>query len=172
MSNKNNTDDLYYTNKEIHVLNDSSNLTNGWSHSLQSGQESESEYVQDQESLRLQESDKGHLQEVWSKAVKSELDSVATFDPRPNGQSSVDKEKWFHYYNKWRKCSGPQLAALSPEVPNSLPAYIAVFRPEGEQGVDFRPHIFDANLGNCLVDSGSQVTAFPPDPGDKQTCSA
>ena len=32
---------------------------------------------------------------------------------------------------------------------------------------DFRPHYFDPILKvDLLVDSGSQVTAFPPDPGD------
>ena len=34
--------------------------------------------------------------------------------------------------------------------------------------VDIRPHIFDPVLQkHLLVDSGSQVSAFPPDPGDK-----
>ena len=34
--------------------------------------------------------------------------------------------------------------------------------------VDFRPHLYDAKLGQyILIDSGSQCSAWPPDPGDK-----
>ena len=90
--------------------------------------------------------DKGQLQLEWSNAVRSELANVAAFDPRPNGQSSVNNVKWYHYYNQWRRFEPPQLVVTSQDVPSSLPAYIAVFRTEGEQGVDFRPHIFDASL--------------------------
>ena len=36
-----------------------------------------------------------------------------------------------------------------------------------EAGVDIRPHIYDPVLETFLLcDSGSQVSAFPPDPGD------
>ena len=38
---------------------------------------------------------------------------------------------------------------------------------EPDPGVDFRPHIFDPVLKQFLLcDSGSMVSAFPPDPGD------
>ena len=34
--------------------------------------------------------------------------------------------------------------------------------------VDIRPHLFDPSLGQTLLcDSGSQVSAFPPEPGDQ-----
>ena len=38
----------------------------------------------------------------------------------------------------------------------------------GQQGVDMRPHLFNAHLGgHLLLDSGSSVSAWPPEPGDK-----
>ena len=38
----------------------------------------------------------------------------------------------------------------------------------GDHEVDIRPHIYDPVLEQfILCDSGSQVSAFPPDPGDK-----
>ena len=38
----------------------------------------------------------------------------------------------------------------------------------GRQGVDMRPHIYcNINKSFILVDSGAQICAFPPDPGDE-----
>ena len=38
---------------------------------------------------------------------------------------------------------------------------------DADPGVDFRPHFFDPVSSQFLLcDSGSQVSAFPPDPGD------
>ena len=70
--------------------------------------------------------------------VKRELASVASFDPRPHA---------------------------SP--PDSLPAFQAVEWEIGAMGVDIRPHVFEPVMGKWLLcDSGSQVSAFPPEPGD------
>ena len=50
-----------------------------------------------------------------------------------------------------------QFVGASPEV-----------KAIDDPGVDIRPHIFDPVLQKfILCDSGSQVSAFPPDPGDK-----
>ena len=54
------------------------------------------------------------------------------------------------------------------DPPESLPAYQAIAWTENHRGVDMRPHLQDPVLGQLLVDSGSQVTAFPPEPGDKE----
>ena len=44
----------------------------------------------------------------------------------------------------------------------------AVNHERGEMGVDFRPHIYDPVLKEYLLcDSGSQITAIPPEPGDR-----
>ena len=54
-----------------------------------------------------------------------------------------------------------QISSVGP--PEELPGCQAV---DGQQ-VDLRPHIWDATLKQyLLVDSGSQVTAVKPDPGD------
>ena len=53
------------------------------------------------------------------------------------------------------------------EIPTSLCAAEASSWSSDE--VDFRPHLLDAASGQfLLVDSGSQCTAWPPDPGDKE----
>ena len=55
-----------------------------------------------------------------------------------------------------------------PDPPEELPAFQAVNHERGRQGVDFRPHLYDPVLKELLLcDSGSQITAVPPDPGDK-----
>ena len=58
---------------------------------------------------------------------------------------------------------------MAEDPPESLPAFQAVHWQMGKLGVDLRPHVFDKTLNKwLLLDSGSQCTAFPPDPGDKE----
>ena len=53
-----------------------------------------------------------------------------------------------------------------PDPPEELPAFQAVNHERGRQGVDFRPHLYDPGFKKLLLcDSGSQITAVPPDPG-------
>ena len=60
----------------------------------------------------------------------------------------------------------PEIAAQS-ESPEELPGFQAVHW-NGRKGVDLRPHVWDGIMKVwMLLDSGSQVTAFPPDPGDQ-----
>ena len=75
---------------------------------------------------------------MWSEAVGRELAQVAAFNPLP-GQSP----------------------------PEELPAFQAVHWEVGAMGVDLRPHVFDPGLNRWLLcNSGSQISAIPPDPGD------
>ena len=63
--------------------------------------------------------------------------------------------------------NSPKIAAQSQPPPDELPAFQAVHWPEAHLGVDLRPHVWDAALKSwLLIDSGSQCTAWPPDPGD------
>ena len=49
-----------------------------------------------------------------------------------------------------------------------LSAVEAVRLQHSEEGLDIRPYLFDSNTKqHILWDSGSQVTAWPPEPGDK-----
>ena len=83
--------------------------------------------------------------------------------------SSINSE-WCH-----KQVSGIEIetelteleVAAQSKVPEELPAFQAVHW-NGRSGVDLRPHVWDGIL-KCwmLLDSGSQVTAFPPDPGDQ-----
>ena len=43
-----------------------------------------------------------------------------------------------------------------------------VHAAQDSDSVDFRPHLRDPDLGELLVDSGSMVSAFPPEPGDQE----
>ena len=84
------------------------------------------------------------LQKRWEVAVAEALEPVAAYDPsRESGRGL--------------------------EVPfEELSAARAIKHPEGARGVDFRPHIFDSNLKSLILcDSGSQICAWPPDPGDQ-----
>ena len=56
---------------------------------------------------------------------------------------------------------------FSDDIPKQLSAAEALNYTSEE--VDFRPHLYDKAKDDWyLVDSGSQVTAWPPDPGDKE----
>ena len=95
------------------------------------------------------------------------MDPVASYDPRPVGQNRQESVKQVHIGQKWSQVGA---VSLEPFVnpPEELPAYQGLFWTEGAEGVDLRPHYYDsASKQFLLVDSGSQVTAFPPDPGDK-----
>ena len=60
----------------------------------------------------------------------------------------------------------PQINSLDP--PEELPGFQAKTWEDNYLGVDMRPHVYDEALGKfLLIDSGSECTAFPPDPGDQ-----
>ena len=84
-------------------------------------------------------------QNTWSSAVSRELASIASFDPRPHGPPPNLKErKLFDRKSKeWVILDTPQLCPTVPKPCESLPALWAVQHSPGDQGVDFRPHIFD-----------------------------
>ena len=77
-----------------------------------------------------------------------------------------------NYFNKthairtdesWNSKSNPP---DPPDPPDSLSAAEALDWPMGKSNVDFRPHLYQKEHGHILCDSGSQVSAFPPEPGD------
>ena len=100
--------------------------------------------------------------------VMSALETVASYDPRPIGQSRVEEKKWYNSKTKeWVNMESYQFSAFKEEPPDELPAFMAVKWEAGTLGVDLRPHLLDpASKLHLLVDSGSQVSAWPPDPGD------
>ena len=122
------------------------------------------------EELNVAEWSQSTFNQVWSEAVAKEISSIAAFDPRPLGEPQVLQErKLFNKKeNKWEDIIQPQISPTVLPAPSELPAMWAVRHPEGAQGVDFRPHLWDDEAKSfCLVDSGSQVTAWPADPGDQ-----
>ena len=114
-------------------------------------------------------------------ALTSELNSVASIDPRSPGSHYRPENKMVYddriFVAECCKTPGCKhkwsinASRAEPEVqvaPDSLPAYQAIHWTDNHLGVDLRPHVYDPKLGKfLLVDSGSQCTAFPPDPGDK-----
>ena len=60
-----------------------------------------------------------------------------------------------------------ELQPLIDSPPEELSACDAINWQDGRLGVDLRPFLQDANKRLSLVDSGSQVTAYPPEPGDQ-----
>ena len=70
--------------------------------------------------------------------------------------------------NEWVKADKPKGPGIA-ESPNldNLPHIDALQHRPGEAGMDLRPHVYDAVLKQfILIDSGGQVSAFPPEPGD------
>ena len=79
------------------------------------------------------------VQKRWESAVASAIEPIASFDP--SIRDSV--------------------------TPDELSATQAIKHSPGHLGVDIRPHLFDSQLKkHLLCDSGSQITAWPPDEGD------
>ena len=116
------------------------------------------------------------IQDTWVNALSVELESIAAVDPRPIG-CSRPREPGKKVYNsstkKWSLVEegfspDSKINSLREEVPDSLPALSALDWQDSHLGVDFRPHLYEPSLKrHLLVDSGSQVCAMPPEPGDK-----
>ena len=81
---------------------------------------------------------------------------------------SSQQNKWVNLQDSFRG----QNARPEPPVevpPESVPAFQAHLWPDNHLGVDIRPHVWDKESSQfLLIDSGSQCTAFPPDPGDRE----
>ena len=95
--------------------------------------------------------------------------SVASIEARPRrrGTSRPLPEHFAWHDNSWVRQEGNLIPDESS--PESLPAFQALCWTEEDQnltGVDYRPHLQDPSHGSLLVDSGSQISAFPPEPGD------
>ena len=100
------------------------------------------------------------VQSEWKSAVAAALAPVSEFDPliRDHNVESWGPEKEFY----------SEIKSNIEIPPTELSAAQALKYPKGRLGVDIRPHLHDS-LSNqdLLCDSGSQITAWPPDPGDK-----
>ena len=113
---------------------------------------------------------KNDIQTSWSASVASVIESIAAYDPRPQGLfvKPEPKSYWNHKNQTWSEISGVEV--LDPVVmppPDEVSAADAIGWDVGRQGVDMRPHLFDTSRNEfLLVDSGSQVCTFPPEPGD------
>ena len=89
------------------------------------------------------------------------LSSVSSYDPTLRDFTESCPEKKF--YSSIR---GDTQKLVNP--PTELSAAQAINHQSGHLGVDIRPHLHDGVLDqDVLCDSGSQITAWPPDPEDK-----
>ena len=98
--------------------------------------------------------------------MSAALAPVSAYDPsiRESGMSFLGPEKEFFTNIK----SNAQVITKLEVPPEELSAAQAIDHPRGHLGVDIRPHLHDSLSGHDLLcDSGSQITAWPPDPGDK-----
>ena len=117
--------------------------------------------------------DKNYLQSQWVSSIKRHLESVASYDPRPVGTNRQSHRKLV--FNKlgdksWSQVEEFQLNAFINEPPTEIIGAQGAAWSGGVQGVDMRPHYRDPDLQQeFLVDSGSQVTAVAPEPGDKES---
>ena len=67
---------------------------------------------------------------------------------------------------RWSEHKNLTSSWLEEPGPSELPAFQAIAAAQESDLVDFRPHLTDPHLGELLIDSGSMVSAFPPEPGD------
>ena len=110
-----------------------------------------------------------YLQESWSASVAAEIASIASFDPRPVVVGKPEKRKQIFdaKTREWYDVTLPnEFNELTELAPDSVPSVEAQHWPDGHLGVDMRPHLWDGKQF-VLVDSGSQVCTFPPEPGDQ-----
>ena len=124
------------------------------------------DYFQAEQSPNQSESSSN--QELWCNALAREFEVVAEYDPRPEGcvQTSDTRKKYFSQ-GKWSEVNPFHKEPPLQLPPDKLCAYEAL-QWKGKMGVDLRPHIYDPIMKKfLLVDSGSMVTAIPPEPGDK-----
>ena len=117
------------------------------------------------------------VQDTWSASVASIALEVAEFDPRilgsdemPSPSRPPDKKFYCSKRKEWYSKSDPLddgISVIKKPVPE-LSAFNAVKHQSGVNGEDYRPHLYDGERKELLlIDSGSQICTYPPDPGDK-----
>ena len=111
------------------------------------------------------------LQDRWSSAIEAELGQIAAFDPRPMSEVRANpspvKEFYSHITKKWAKIESSVFPSFCEVIPEISSTHQAKDHVPGQSGVDIRPHLYDAkSKTHILVDSGSQISAWPPDPSD------
>ena len=126
-------------------------------------------YLQSDHSIRRSQQISG-LQHSWEAAVADSIASIASFDPRQPGiqVTSPGKQIYDHKVGKWLKIEDTNDMPTHCEFPpEELRAFEALKYKMGERGVDIRPHLYcKISQTHLLLDSGSEVSAVPPDPGD------
>ena len=127
-------------------------------------------------SSEIESESESFVQKGWSHSISSvspmmvEIASVAKVSKlRPECTSrpipakyiyNAESETWSEYSKLGQKSS----------IPDTLPAFQAVCWTDSDSQIDFRPHLFDqARQEYMLVDSGSMVSAIPPEPGDVES---
>ena len=120
------------------------------------------------ESESFSKSEWSHDQSVWQEKVSAALESVASYDPREYGKERSVQEKsvYCHRRKSWVKIKEMGHIPAGTAPPDKVHVSEALLWAAGRQGVDLRPHLlYKGQLHLC--DTGSQVTAWPPEPGDK-----
>ena len=110
-------------------------------------------------------------QDLWVNALTADLSRVAAYDPRPVGDKTVPEMVETRHFNlktnSWSVSKDIHAAPHIPPPSAKLSALEVASLDPGQNGVDYRPHLFDSQLNKfILIDSGSQCSAFPPEPGD------
>ena len=106
-------------------------------------------------------------EESESSSFKAEQSPVRTFSPSVNSLSVCRPPLVKKYYSSSLKTWLP--FSLHPSMIGIQPPQVDEIHHGSSNSVDIRPHIFDPVRNEfILCDSGSQVSAWPPDPGDSQ----
>ena len=110
------------------------------------------------------------VNESKSSSFQSERSRIGTINSLTKHEESnfvtrppLVKQFYCGKLKSWLPWSFHPSQVSDPPVPE-----VSEVSAEDDRHVDIRPHLFDPVLGQSLLcDSGSQVSAFPPEPGEQ-----
>ena len=115
------------------------------------------------------------ITKIYALSNENELQESEFFGWCPESQNEEHTDSQIPSVSS-AEVAGPEWGSIASQVsedfkgdpPDELPAFQAIHWRKGHRGVDLRPHLFDPVQNKFLLcDSGSQITAYPPEPGDK-----
>jgi hypothetical protein len=108
---------------------------------------------------------------AWDQACLAAIESVAAYHPLQESSQPKTQQIYDHRTKSWKPikldfAQGPDTQPHQ-EPPSVVSAADADAWAMGHQGVDIRPHFVTKEGQEILIDSGSQICAWPADPGDQ-----
>ena len=114
----------------------------------------------------LEEESENSFTNGWSQSVSS-ITKVQSEDPVQECRPPLVRQYFNTKLKTWLPIS---LSSSMLQTAEADSPEVGAVGQSDDDSVDFRPHFFDPVLKEyVLCDSGSMVSAWPPDPGDQKT---